>query len=393
MALIFSLIACGPAVGSGDGATGTDSGTTGAPGSSSNASTVTTSGAASSTTEAVTVDGSGSGDASSTEAAAMRYCLETEAPQPSPVADRLADVDGDGAPDVWAVALGTFEGEPGQLFGQRVDGLDLVGRRYDFAAVADGFAFADIDGDGGDDVVRSNEGTLFYHPGQSRFSVAERGVAMTVTHQLRTLVWVDWDGDGDDDILRFTDDGSGLERLRNDATSFVSTGIADVEGSGRAFWTAAQVLDSSLVTVSVQEPSNTVLLDGGDVVATLGSASRLAGGYTDESGPVGVSIEGTREGRIVRFDADGVRDEGLLDNVRGAVVGTVDGVPLLLAQQTDGTLRMVSLLDDQDIEVEGSLMDVEFLWDDGGIGPTGQVLVRSCSLAGCRLVLGHVSAC
>lgn len=226
-------IACGPGVSdsdrdsadgttsaSGDGATA-PSGTGAADASTSDG------GAAGSTSGAGTTgsvaDGS-SGDGGSSDGGIVEgepVCLVEEGFGIVVNGPHHADVDGNGAAELWQVILD----EPAII---RAHLPTIEGAEVSYETTRDGidFEFADIDGDGRDDLVAIEDATISWYAGQADGTLADTPAPITIDGSFAATL-ADVDDDGDDDLFRLQPGTPVvLEVLENEGGVFSLVGSA-----------------------------------------------------------------------------------------------------------------------------------------------------------------------
>lgn len=160
LAVLLVVLGCGSVVDEGGGES------LGAPvdGSSSTSGNPTDSGSSAEATSTSATLTTSDEEGSTTGVSPKTFCLEMGVTDDSIAADRLADVDGDGAWEVWSVDSGFDEPIVPRFSGHRVDGLTVNNDAYEAEFGGHDFGFADIDGDGLDDLVlRFGTGTFVHH--------------------------------------------------------------------------------------------------------------------------------------------------------------------------------------------------------------------------------------
>lgn len=397
LAVVLFSLGCGSAVEvpSGDG-----SGSSGEAMSSSSSGDGSVESSTGSTTVPSTSESStGPTAESSTGAMQPGYCLQVAAPDTSVIADALADVDGDGALEVWTLPGFAAEPEDARIVAHRVAGLDVDAHAFTFEAPADRFAFADIDGDGLDDVVRSYEGATVFHQGQPGLSVAEQGASIPGFELRIGTRFVDIDDDGDDDAVALTTEAPhAVEVWRNDAGSFALHGSASVTTTRGASFTALPVAGSTWIAVKVDlgAPGPFVLLDvdgGVDVLHQSDSTvTHVFGSYVDDEGPAIVASDSGAVTRM-RWNGDTLQSVALRTEGTVGALGTYDELPMLLMNDGEtGALLDLSTGESLPMTIE-TAASLPSVWSEGGIGSDGQVLFQRCSLANCMLEVGVLSRC
>lgn len=402
LVLLSLSVGCGNAV---DVASGDDGSGSSGQETSSSSSGGTSDGGSVGSSDGSTTDLSTSGPAtgstpgSSTGPAQAEYCIETTTPAASVGPDALADVDGDGVPEVWSLPSPLSPNAP--VRAHRVSGTELDANVFEFEVPGDGFAFADIDGDGRDDLIRSHEGTTVYHPGQADLSVAEQGSPMPAFDIPLGTSFVDIDHDGDDDAVTFSaDDPDVLEVWRNDAGTFTLHGSAAADIQRGVSLDATAIAGSTWLAVRTDPGSSDGVfslldvVDGGVNVLhqSQGTPQTVYGSYVDDEGPAILANEDGVTARL-RWNGDTLESVPLLSDTRGATVGTYDGIPMLIGAE-NGELVLLDLTTDERFSPSVSPQSTAGApWQGSGIGADGQLFFLDCNLAGCTLEIGVLSPC
>lgn len=362
-------------------------------------SSVSTSG---STPGGTSIDGSESTSSSSGDSTGpiqAGYCLETAAFPVSVAANALADVDGDGAQEVWAHPTAFSLPEAETVRAHRVTGLELDINAFSFEAPGDGYWFADIDGDGRDDLVRFHEGAYAFHSGQDDLSVTEQANPLPSFRPPYETSFVDIDEDGDDDVVTLSaDDAQVLVVWRNNAGTFSLHGSTELTTSAPMTVAATPVAGSTWLAIELnlgtaQRPF--LLLDVADGVDVLHQSEQVFvyGSYVDDEGP---AILANEDGMVTRLRWNGAsleRDDTGIEGTTTGVLGTYDGLPMLLVRHDDD-LVLVDLTTDDPLPLTVTTPStIRAPWRRSGIGSDGQLFFQNCSLAYCELELGVLSPC
>lgn len=393
---LTALVGCGSAV----DAQQQQDGTSGAPGSSSSGNSADSGGSSADSGSSAATGSTTDGDETTTTGKLQRkYCLERGEDARAVVGNELADIDGSDGLELWAINAWNRIGEPNRINGYRVDGLSIEPQSYSVERLGDRFAFhfADIDGDGRDDLVQTWDGRTVFYPGQSGLSLADDGQELPSTLLPLKADFVDFDEDGDADLFMFSpESGGALEIWRNDLGSFANVGEIELGDTSEASLTVRHVPGSRWVAVSVNNPARFLVLnleDGLEVLRQTEETVGLAGGYVDEDGPAVVIT--TRRNRIptairLRWNADALEELEFLQLAIGGVVGEIDGEPMFLSEQYGNALMLTSL----STEESWVLVDEgPSPWQVEGTSLTGRVFMRRCSLLDCSATVARVVEC
>lgn len=324
------------------------------------------------------------------------------------VGDTLADVDGDGALELWSIVYPSREPFVPRVRGRRVDGLVIGDQAYEVEMPSDRFAigFLDFDGDGRDDLVRTWEGDRLFHRGQPDLSLSDvaQDLTLPLPRQTSKTAFVDFDDDGDSDLLTLSGNRRGtVEVWRNNAGVFSTLGTVSVASSPDASFQVHHLPGSSWVTVRIGDPPSFQLLSIEDGIEVFHREAKpeetvsFAGGFVDDEGPGGVYVV-RRYGisTAVRFRQVGAGlEEVQLGQISGTgVVGEVSGEPVLLARGADEQLGLTFLTSDESWTFTESRPPMTYdPWTAGGIGADGRLFFRTCSLLNCVVAVGRVTEC
>lgn len=219
-------VACGPAAGTDAVAAGQTS--SGSRGEDDESGTVATSAAA----DTVSADSTAAAQTTDTESSTgdvqgPPVCINHWS-FPLAVEDaHHADVDGDGTPELWLIRRGS--GVPSFTIRGYAFGSGDAELRFETTRDESQHGFADIDGDGRDDLVASDGLAVRWYPGNEDASLAAASLDIDVDGPW-AWTFADADDDGDDDVFRLRSGPDRLELLTGDNGSFATTTVADLTG-------------------------------------------------------------------------------------------------------------------------------------------------------------------
>ncbi|MBX7081653.1 MAG: VCBS repeat-containing protein [Nannocystaceae bacterium] len=213
------LCACGQSSGSG----GADASGSGSEGGSSEASA---SGSSASSTSGVAES---SGGDSTGETAPTLCLVRTQVPELVGVPLVPADVDGDGALELWRMDAQT---DTVELTAFAFDSERAVSVHEPIVVAGAPIALADVDGDGRDDLLSQTGDTAAWNAGNAALSFDEPASPLTVPEGTRQ--WIDGDGDGMVDAFgsvgAFERGATAMVMWRGDgAGAFTQTGSLPLE--------------------------------------------------------------------------------------------------------------------------------------------------------------------
>ncbi len=352
LSLSLGLLAlgCGPQLDAGPGETGTEGSsstvtgsTSSTSGGSSSTTTTTTTTTVGSSVGVTSVSGSSEGPSeSSTGDRVLPLCLEVGAVR-LPEGIDVADVDGDGRDEIWAAFPGDQNQAQPNVVGYQVDGVTPTSV-YEGFVTASILGFADMDGDGLDDLhFRQDRSTPGYRRGQADLSLDELAVPMMFSGRW-SRAFLDVDNDSDADMFRLENGPLRIELVLNTPPSFtlLSSVPAPVGIPGNSELAAVhRIGDTSMSVVElVADPDSSVLVvldidDEGTLEFVAISENLIPRSFRgaidlDGDGTFEIlalaSIGGSRQLQILEFDGDGMLvDTPFVEGILGAAVGDFEG--------------------------------------------------------------------